>query len=223
MRGPEQPVDLVFHSIWVFFAVTVVISLSGVMTPGPVFAATIAKGYKDQRAGIKIAIGHGLVEFPLMALIILSLGYVFESPEVRLGIGLFGGALLVFLGVMMIRSRRTIAEGRDDFMPQDTIVTGAMTTSANPYFFLWWATVGALLITGAESFGPIVVVAFAVVHWSCDLAWYSFTSYAVFKTKHLWTPLVHEIVFGVCGAIMVAFGVLFILGPAADLIGAVKG
>lgn len=207
------------ENIWIFFGIAVIISLSGVMTPGPVFAATIAKGYKDEKAGIKIALGHGLVEFPLMALIVLSLGYVFEDSRVKLGIGVIGGILLIFLGLMMIRSRKSTADGPADHVPYNSFITGALTTSANPYFFFWWATVGALLISNAEVFGPIVIVVFAVVHWSCDLAWYSFTSYAVFRTKHLWTPLVHEIVFFACGALMVVFGVWFIYGPAQELFG----
>jgi len=204
-------------NIWVFFALAVVISLSGVMTPGPVFAATIAKGFKDKGAGVKIALGHGLVEFPLMALIALSLGYVFQEPAVKMAIGLVGGSLLVFLGVSMIRSRRATAEGGREQLPYSSFVTGALTTSANPYFFFWWATVGLFLIMNAEQFGAIVVVLFAVVHWSCDLAWYSVTAFTVFRTKHLWTPLVQEVVFIVCGLIMVVFGVVFIARPAWEL------
>lgn len=207
------------QNIWIFFGIAVIISFSGVMTPGPVFAAAVAKGYKDQSAGIKIALGHGLVEFPLMVLIILSLGYVFQNTAVKLGIGLVGGILLVFLGILMVRSRKEIAGGDKDYIPYNSITTGALTTSANPYFFLWWATVGALLISNAQEFGAIVVVAFAIVHWTCDLAWYSFTSFAVFRTKHLWTPLVHEVVFGACGALMIIFGIYFMLGPASELTG----
>lgn len=214
-----KPVEFLFENLWVFFGVAILISFSGVMAPGPVFAAAVAKGYKDEKAGIKIALGHGIVEFPLMALIVLSLGYVFKEPAVRLGIGLIGGSLLVFLGVTMIRSRKMAAEGPEEYMPYNSVIAGALTTSANPYFFLWWATVGALLIAGAQEFGSIVVIIFAVVHWSCDLAWYSFTSFAVFKTKHLWTPLVHEIVFGLCGILMIGFGLYFVAGPAAELAG----
>jgi threonine/homoserine/homoserine lactone efflux protein len=152
-------------------------------------------------------------------LIILSLGYVFQNTAVKLGIGLVGGFLLVFLGILMVRSRKEIAGGDKDYIPYNSITTGVLTTSANPYFFLWWATVGALLISNAQEFGAIVVVAFAIVHWTCDLAWYSFTSFAVYRTKHLWTPLVHEVVFGACGALMIIFGIYFMLGPASELTG----
>ena len=191
----------------------IVISFSGVMMPGPVLAAAIAKGYRDEKAGIKIALGHGLIEFPLMALIVLSLGFIFEDERIMLAIGLVGGALLVFMGVKMVLERERIAVTGKDSLPESALVAGALTTSANPYFFLWWATVGAFLIVNAQEFGVVVVLVFAIVHWSCDLVWYAFTSLAVFRSRHLWTPLVHQLVFGTCGALMVLFGVYFIVGP----------
>jgi len=206
-------------NLWFFLGMAAAISLSGVMTPGPVFAAAVARGYKDQKAGLKIALGHGLVEFPLMGLIVLSLGEFFENDSVKMGIGIVGGGLLVFLGISMITARKDMAVTGKDSLPDSTIMTGALTTSANPYFFLWWATVGAFLIFTAQEFGVIVIVVFAGMHWTCDLAWYSFTSFAVFRTRHLWTPLVHEMVFGLCGALMVAFGIYFIVGPANELVG----
>lgn len=218
---PSVEYELLSQNIWVFFGLVVFISLSGVMTPGPVFAAAVAKGYKDKNAGIKIALGHGVVEFPLMAVIAL-IGFKasewFEEPAVGLVIGVVGGSLLLYLGANMIRTRRSIADGGDGALPYGATAAGAMTTSANPYFFLWWATVGAILVFNAQWFGPMVVVVFAVVHWSCDLAWYSFTSYTVFRTKHLWTPTVHEVVFGVCGALMLVFGVYFIVGPTYEFL-----
>ena len=210
--------DPVTDNIWIFFGAALVISLSGVMMPGPDFAATVARGYRDEKAGLKIALGHGMVEFPLMALMVLSIGSLFKSPEVTLGIGLVGGALLAVMGVMMIRARKEMAVEGGDALPKSTVVTGVLTTAVNPYFYLWWATVGALLIFTAQEFGAIVVVAFAAVHWSCDLAWYSFTSFAVFRTRHMWTPAVHEIVFIICGALMVGFGVMFIARPTLDLL-----
>ena len=52
-----------------FLLSVVFVSLSGVMMPGPVFAVTVAKGYRSKVAGVLIALGHGAIEFPLMFLI----------------------------------------------------------------------------------------------------------------------------------------------------------
>ena len=211
-------VEPITDNIWIFFGIAILISFSGVMMPGPVFAAAVAKGYEDEKAGIKVALGHGIVEFPLMALIVLSVGYVFTDDRVMTLIGVIGGALLIFLGASMFQSRKMTPEGGSEMFPYEPVAAGAITTSANPYFFLWWATVGAVLITTAQEFGVIIVLVFAVVHWSCDLVWYTFTTFAVFRTKHLWTPAVHEVVFGACGALMVVFGVYFILGPTSEML-----
>jgi threonine/homoserine/homoserine lactone efflux protein len=73
----------------------------------------------------------------------------------------------------------------------------------------------------AKWFGTIIIVVFAVVHWSCDLGWYMLTSYTVFRTKHLWTPRIHQLVFTACAIIMIAFGLYFVVGPAIDLAGSI--
>jgi threonine/homoserine/homoserine lactone efflux protein len=208
-----------FTNIWVFFGSAIVISFTGVLTPGPLLAAAVAKGYKDEKAGIKIALGHGLVEFPLIALIVVSLDYIFENDIVKLAIGLVGGVLLLFLGFSMFRSRRMAGDESHEFIPYSSYTAGALTSLLNPYFLLWWATVGAVLVLNAQYFGPLIIVVFAIVHWSCDLAWYSFATFLVFRTKHLWTPRVHEIVFGAFGVLMAVFGVYFLVGPAVDLLG----
>ncbi len=210
----------IITNIWLFFGSALFISLTGVMTPGPLFSAAVAKGYNDEKAGIKIALGHGIVEFPLMALIVVSLDYVFENDVVKLAIGLVGGVLLLFLGATMVRKRRMSANNEHEFIPYNSLAAGAITSLTNPYFLLWWATVGAALVLNAQFFGTLALVVFAVAHWSLDLGWYTLTSFAVFRTKHLWTPRLHEIVFGACGVIMLAFGVYFLVGPAAELIGA---
>ncbi len=193
-----------------FFLVSAIfISLSGVMMPGPVFAVTIAKGHKDKNAGAFIAFGHGIIEFPLMLLIYLGFAQFFTSNAVKMVIGLVGGTMLIFMGIQMFRARKSIAaEGKD--LPYNSLTAGIITSGANPYFFLWWATIGAALILTASTFGLIGFLLFVIVHWFCDLFWYLFVSMATFKSKHLWGRRTHEIVFGACSAILVVFGLWFI-------------
>jgi len=195
-------------SLGLFLLSAAGISLSGVMMPGPLTAATIAKGYREQNAGIFIALGHAVIELPLMALIYLGFAYFFTSPEVKKVVGLAGGLMLVFMGFMVLRSfKKNVGEAAD--LPYNSLVTGIMLTGANPYFFLWWATIGIALIATAAQFGILGLIVFAVVHWSCDLVWEQCVSVSVFRTKHLWTQKVQRIVFGICAAALVGFGVWF--------------
>ena len=194
-----------------FYLLTAIISLSGVMMPGPVLAGTVAKGYKDKNAGMKIAIGHGIVEFPLITAIGLGFGSFFENQDVRIAIGVIGGSVLVYIGYNMIRMRKDV-EKKEKHLPYHPIVVGVITTITNPYFFLWWATIGLALIGMALDFGMLALIVFALLHWSCDFLWDYFVSFTVFKSKKLWSRW-NSIVFGMFGAFMIFFGIWFIISP----------
>jgi threonine/homoserine/homoserine lactone efflux protein len=196
------------ESLGLFLLSAAGISLSGVMIPGPLTAATIAKGYREQNAGTFIALGHLVIELPLMVLIYFGFAQFFASPEVKKVIGVAGGLVLLFMGAMVLRGmRKNLREASD--LPYGSFVTGIVMTGANPYFFLWWATIGIALIVTAATFGIWGLIAFAVVHWSCDLIWEQVVSMSVFRTRHLWTQKVQRIVFGICALVLVGFGVWF--------------
>ncbi|MGM0510061.1 MAG: LysE family transporter [Thermoplasmatota archaeon] len=186
---------------------TVVISLSGVMMPGPVTAGAIAKGAEDKKAGIKIAMGHALVEFPTIALVAFGLTFI-ASWEAKAVIGVVGGALLIYLGYRLFQP----IEKEEEHFPYSPALVGIMTSVANPYFFIWWATVGAALITRALQYGVLFLAIFSVVHWSCDLMWDSFLTYSSHSTLDYWEEHRRK-VFAVCGGIMLVFGVWFIVSP----------
>ncbi len=197
-------------SLGLFLLSAAGISLSGVMAPGPVTAAIITKGYRDKNAGISIALGHAVIELPLIALIYFGFAHYITSPEVKRFIGLAGGLMLIFMGSIMFRTMgRTVGEAAD--LPYNSLVTGIVTTGANPYFFIWWATIGVALIASATEWGIYGLLIFAVVHWTCDLVWNQFVSLTVFKTKHLWTLKVQKVVFSICALILVGFGAWFCL------------
>lgn len=180
--------------------------------PGPVTAGTIAKGYSDKYAGMKIAVGHGFVEFPLVALIGFGLGSFFVHKEVTIVIGLVGGAFLLYIGYNMIRLRKDV-DKTEEYFPYHPIIVGVLTTASSPYFFIWWATIGLVLISTAITFGIAAFIVFIVLHWFCDFAWDHFVSYTVFSSKRFWTEKVHQMVFGIFGALMIFFGFYFIISP----------
>lgn len=195
---------------YLFLASVVFISLSGVMMPGPVFAVTVAKGYKSKAAGVLIALGHGAVEFPLILLLYFGLSRFFVSTLVQKIIGVVGGAVLIYMGFQTFKTRKE-ARAETGHSEHASFVAGLVATSANPYFFIWWASVGAALIWNAYIFGALGLLVFAIVHWLCDLAWYTFVSVTVFKSRRLWNEKVFTIVFLFCFAVLVVFGFWFII------------
>lgn len=193
---------------------TAIISLSGVMMPGPVFAATVAKGYKDKNAGMKIALGHGIVEFPLIGIMAIGFSSFFENQAVKIAIGIIGGSILVYLGYNMIRMRKDAEKEGEKYLPYHPIIVGMITTVSNPYFFLWWASIGLLLILSVLEFGLLALILFAIIHWSCDFVFDYAVSFAVFKSKKLWFEKWQNIVFGILGTFMIILGIYFIISPS---------
>jgi len=186
------------------------ISLSGVMMPGPVFAMAVAKGYKDRKAGILIALGHAAVEFPLMFLIYFGFTWFFSSITVQKVISFVGGLILIYTGLHLFKTQKKKNEELAG-SKRGSFVVGVLTTVANPYFFLWWITIGAALILNASTFGFTAFLVFTVVHWSCDLLWDAFVSATVYGTRRFWTDKAYKIVFAFCFVILVGFGVWFIV------------
>jgi threonine/homoserine/homoserine lactone efflux protein len=200
----------VITDFYVFMLSVVVISLSGVMSPGPLFAVTIAKASEDKKAGPLISLGHGVVEFPLMFLIYFGFNWLFTLTTVQKTISLVGGLIMAYMGVQTLRTRRESAE-KSSLLRHGSLVSAILATGANPYFILWWATIGAALVTNAAIFGLIGFLIFAVTHWSCDLLWNTFVSITVFKSKRFWTQKVRSIIFSFCFLTLTGFGAWFII------------
>jgi threonine/homoserine/homoserine lactone efflux protein len=194
-----------------FLVETVLISLSGVMAPGPVTAITIGKGSRSAPAGALIALGHGCVELPLMILLMLGVGRFVQEDTVRTVIAAIGGIFLLVLGIGMLGAARKAPDpARAD--SRSPLVIGIVASAANPYFLVWWATVGMTLLARARAFGPEGFAAFAIVHWLCDLVWLSALSLAAFKGARFLGPVFQRSVSLACGVVLVVFGVRFLTG-----------
>jgi len=185
------------------------ISLTGAMMPGPLTAATIAKGYSNRNAGILIAIGHAIIEIPLIAALYLGLGYFINSTQVIKTTYIVGAVMLFYLGFRMFRTA-TNAQGEIGGLPASSLITGIVLTGTNPGFYMWWLTIGMTLIIGVSDFGFIGILLFSVVHWLCDLGWCEFLSAGTFRSRKWWTPKVQKIVFSTCASTLIGFGIWFI-------------
>lgn len=197
-----------------FLLTAIAVSLTGVMAPGSITAATIAQGTRSRYAGPLISVGHGIVEIPLIFLIMFGLGVILKTDSAKIAIGLIGGAFLVWMGLQMLREIR-----KPDFTPDKTYTTGPILTGiilslTNPYFLFWWATVGLNLAIRARDFGLIAFAAFALIHWLCDLIWLSILSFAASAGTTILSPRNQKIILALCATALIFFGALFILGAA---------
>ena len=198
----------------IFFLIQVVIiSLTGVMAPGPITAMTVGTGTRSPHAGAMVAVGHGIVEFPLMILIYFGLGHVLRLFYFRLIIFTLGGLFLLLMGLDILRSIKHMSAERNK-VQNKPFVAGILLSMGNAYFLIWWATVGASLISKAVEFGLIGILLFATVHWLCDFFWLYFLSAVSFKSGHFFGLRFQKTVFAVCGFFLLFFSVVFLLDAA---------
>lgn len=205
-------------SLVIFLFEVVGVSLTGVMMPGPITAAAIAMGARDRFAGALMAIGHGIVEFPLMVLIILGMDAALKSTTTKIVIGFAGGAFLLFMAVQMLRSLRKAEDKEAKVTMSRPILAGIILSGGSPLFLIWWASVGLNLAITAVAFGIWAFALFAIVHWLCDLIWFSVLSWASFKGSVLLGPRRQKTILLVCSLTMFAFGLLFIYNAASTLV-----
>ena len=200
-----------------FLAQVVVISCSGVMQPGPVTATVITMGTRNRYAGILMALGHGIVEFPLMVVIILGVGKFFELRGVQVAIGLAGGVFLILMAIQSLNGLKAKTDAAPKALSGKPVLAGIVLSAGNPFFLIWWATVGLALATQAAQWGIWAFVLFALTHFSMDLIWLQILSWASFKGSVLLGPRGLRIVLMICSAALLAFGLFFIYRAASML------
>jgi threonine/homoserine/homoserine lactone efflux protein len=180
------------------------------MQPGPVTASVIKMGARNRWAGTLMAIGHGIIEFPLMIVIILGLGEYFKNQKVQVVIGLAGGFFLLLMAVQSFLSLKTEIGKESKLVRDNPVLAGIILTAGNPYFLLWWATVGLALATEATQWGIWAFGLFAIAHWSVDLIWLQILSWTSFKGSALLGRHGLRIVLIICALALLFFGVFFI-------------
>ncbi|MCC7560742.1 MAG: LysE family translocator [Methanobacterium sp.] len=190
------------------------VGLSGAMVPGPMLTVTISDSLrKGSQAGPLVVLGHVIAEISLIILLVLGLGWVIGSQTITMVIGGIGGVMLIYIGYSIARSPvpEEIPGDGKPIEKRGSVLSGVITSVTNPYFYLWWATVGwAFMLKGIELAGIIGVLSFLVGHWGADLSWYSLVSFFTSKGRHVLPGKRYRIMMIICGVFLGLLGVYFI-------------
>lgn len=201
------------------------IGLTGAMSPGPLLTVTVAETIRrGRRSALTLMVGHAALEAVLMVGFAFGLQYVLRQPTVVTVVGLIGGVVLVWMGGSLLWGavRGTLAldlEGEEPASKLGPVLRGITVSLSNPYWTLWWATIGVTLALKGLELGPWGVVAFFVGHELADITWYGIVILAVSAGRHLLSGRVYRVVMGVLASALVALGVSFLAaslrGPIA--------
>lgn len=207
-------------TIGTLFITAFLIGLSGAMMPGPLLTVTIAESARRGFiAGPLIILGHIMLELILILALVAGLSVVLENASVSSTIALLGGLFLLYLGFTMSRDalKGNIVLGdinQDKAQPykkgMHPVASGVIISLANPFWSIWWATVGLAYLTISLESGTVGLASFFSGHILADLVWYSLVAAVVAGGRKFISPPVYKYVITICGIFLVILGVYFI-------------
>ena len=202
-----------------FIAEVIVITSSGALSPGPLTVATFSEGAKRGWAsGILIALGHTVVELPLVVVLTVGLSSVVYLEGSRSLIALLGGASLLAYSLAQFRDAirlwKSPVEAKAEVKGSGSFYVGAVLSAFNPFFLAWWATIGVKLVADAlELFENSVVMAVTTLYAShvwMDYTWLTLLSYLGYKGRKL-GPKTMAAILIFSSVILVYFSITFLL------------
>ncbi len=192
------------------FLTAFIVGFSGAMMPGPMLTVTINEGLRrGAKAGLLIALGHAILELILVLSLIMGLSIFVKTPIAKAVIGIGGGGFLLWMGFDMVKNAM---KGRISLNLQGTdtgdnrfgpLKTGILVSISNPYWSLWWATVGLGYLVIAQRFGYMGVAMFFIGHILADIVWFTAISSAVAGGRRYINNRVYRVIIVGCGVFLV--------------------
>jgi threonine/homoserine/homoserine lactone efflux protein len=182
---------------------------SGDPSSGPPGGAQLLRG---ALVGPLIVLGHGILEVCLVIAVVLGMGQFLVRDSVVGWIGIVGGAVLIWMASGMFRSLRGLSlrtatdSGERRRHP---VLAGILTSLANPYWAVWWATIGLGYIALSLKLGTVGLVAFYCGHILSDLAWYGAISLSLVLGHRLLTDRAYRGLVAACAVFLCGFGLYF--------------
>jgi threonine/homoserine/homoserine lactone efflux protein len=198
------------------FLASLVMGFSGAIMPGPLLTVTINESLRRGFiAGPLIVLGHAILELFLVCLLLLGFGTILDQPLIKGLIGLVGGSFLIWMayGMMQEARRKDLDLSLNSTQTEKTmnpVFLGATISASNPYWSLWWATVGtgSLILAGKNGF--VGSISFYLGHIFSDLIWYSLVSWAIATGRRVFTPVIYRMILWVCGFFLIGLALYFI-------------
>ena len=161
--------------------------------------------------GPKVAAGHALTEVVIFLLIVEGLA---AAAEEHTGIVAFvGGSALILFGLLTLKgSKSATMEISEEGATSSPYLAGALTSVANPYFWIWWLSVGSALVLAQLRESLVLAMIFMIGHWGADFGWYTLVSTSLDRGRTLLSETNYRRTLALCGTFLVLFGASYLAG-----------
>jgi len=194
------------------FVSSFLIALSGALVPGPLLTAAISESSRRGFVtGPLLIAGHALLELGLVIALLLGLAPFLQLPSVFVFTALAGSFILFWMAFGMLRALPSLhlSWGGKPERGHNPLVSGILMSIANPYWIIWWATIGLGYILYSWRFGLWGIAFFFTGHILADLLWYSLISAAVADGRHFITDRLYRGLMAACAIYLFAFAGYF--------------
>jgi len=196
----------------IFFS-SFIIAFSGAMMPGPLLTFTISESTrKGFKVGPLVILGHGILELLLIILIVFGMAPFFKQTYVYITIAIAGSIFLLWMAWGMFRSIPKLTlnlKNNSEHKKNKLILSGMLLSLINPYWIIWWVTIGMGYILHSLKLGTLGIVFFFIGHILADLVWYSFISFSVSRGSSFLNDKIYKTIIGLCAIFLVFFGFMF--------------
>jgi len=161
--------------------------------------------------GPLLILGHAILELGLVVLLMYGLAPLLKQDWVFAAIAIIGGVMLGLMGTGMLRSAPSLSIHEDIHATQGPhlVLTGILVSISNPYWSLWWATIGLGYVLFSAQYGVLGIVFFFIGHCLGDLVWYSAISLAMARGRRFLSDKHYRALIGTCGVFLLILAAYF--------------
>ena len=209
--------------IILFILTSFLVGLSGAIVPGPMLTVTVSDSVKKGViTGPLVVLGHFIAETILIIFILAGFSWFVGSTSAAIVIGTLGGIMLIYMGYNTSKSNFNLEKQSftdSQSSKYGSVFKGVLTSVSNPYFFIWWATIGlAFLYKGLEIAGLLGLIGFVIGHWSADMGWFSVVSFLSSKGSKIMSDSHYNSLMKICGLFLIVLGLYFLITAQTNMV-----
>ncbi|HEY4662957.1 MAG TPA: LysE family transporter [Candidatus Humimicrobiaceae bacterium] len=211
------------NEIFQIFIGSMIVAFSGALVPGPMLTLVISSvARKGFWTSFFIVVGHAILELIVVIGFFLGILKFLDNPLIAKIIGLLGGIFLLYIGTDIIVSifkkkfiidfksvlkQRTIT-GKSTII---VIFKGILISLMNPYWYIWWISIGAAFILKSVQFNTAGITSFYIGHISADFIWYLFIGFLVNTGRRFFNQKIYNGILIACSIFLFYLGIRFII------------
>ena len=209
--------------VYEIFISAMLVGFSGALVPGPMLTLVISSvAEKGFWTSVFIVIGHSILELAVVIAFFMGALKYLENPLIIKIIGILGGVFLLYIGVDILVSvfRKKFIINFKSILGKKTItgrstgiiiLKGILVSLANPYWWIWWLSIGAAFMVRSVKFDMVGISSFFVGHISADFIWYLFIGILISTGRKFFNQKVYNGILIACSVFLFYLGIRFII------------